>query len=92
MDYQMHIINSVSKKLSDDEDNCISGMMYRKYASIEEVQEIFPIYAQKLPYGYFDKKGRFISVRNRQRKFEKLIKSVSGVNPELLGSSENVNC
>ena len=60
-------------------------MMYRKWITKEEALEMFPIHPPKPPYGYFDCKGRFISVRNRQRKFQKLIKSISGVNPELLG-------
>lgn len=43
-----------------------------------------------LPFGFFDKKGKFISVRKEYRKFRKILKERSGVNPVLLGLIETI--
>ena len=59
----------------------------QKEESMKKAREIWPIEPSPLPFGYFDSKGKFISVRNNLRKFEKKLKSIAGISLELLGKT-----
>lgn len=61
------------------------GTLCPKCHPLNWVLEIKPA---PIPLGFFDKKGRFCSIRNKQRKFLKNLRDISGVNEELMGSAE----
>jgi hypothetical protein len=55
----------------------------------DEILQIKPI---RTPFGFFDKKGKFQSIRAQQRKFMKVLKQVSGINTDLLGCGSEEYC
>jgi hypothetical protein len=60
-----------------------------EYPWLSEIEPIPYIKPPKLTFGFFDRKGKFCSIRNKQRKFLKYLKEMSGINEELWGRAEN---